>query len=246
MPHFAPVPVSSHPPTIAPMRPRIADIVIRGRSELMAALSKPRPLHRGDIFVAMGDTHNFVYMVESGWVARSRTLPDARRQIIVTFLPGEFCGIKTIFMERQPDDIEALTEASVRRIHYEEACALAARDFGVAMFLAWQLALDERHLHNWTVRLGRANAEERLAALLLELRNRLLQLGVAAQAGYALPLSQQQIADHVGLTPVHVSRVLRRFRELDMVCINRGEVQFMDNVGQLEELAQPVQDVLGE
>jgi CRP-like cAMP-binding protein len=228
------------------MRPRIADIVIRGRSELMAALSKPRPLHRGDIFVAMGDTHNFVYMVESGWVARSRTLPDARRQIIVTFLPGEFCGIKTIFMERQPDDIEALTEASVRRIHYEEACALAARDFGVAMFLAWQLALDERHLHNWTVRLGRANAEERLAALLLELRNRLLQLGVAAQAGYALPLSQQQIADHVGLTPVHVSRVLRRFRELDMVCINRSEVQFMDNVGQLEELAQPVQDVLGE
>jgi len=246
MPHFAPVPVSSHPPTMAPMRPHIGEMVIRGRSELIAALSKPRLLHRGDIFVAMGDTHEFVYMVDSGWIARSRTLPDARRQIIVTFLPGEFCGIKTIFMERQPDDIEALSEASVRRIHYQDACALAARDFRVAMFLAWQLALDERHLHNWTVRLGRANAEERLAALLLELRNRLLQLGVAAQAGYALPLSQQQIADHVGLTPVHVSRVLRRFRELEMVWINRGEVQFMDNVGQLEELAQPVQDVLGE
>lgn len=246
MPHFTPVLVSSHPPTVAPMRPPIAEIVTRGRSELITALSEPRPLRRGDIFVAMGDTHEFVYMVDNGWVARSRTLPDARRQIIVTFLPGEFCGIKTIFMKRQPDDIEALTEASVRRVHYQEACALAARDFAVAMFLAWQLALDERHLHNWTVRLGRANAEERLAALLLELRNRLLQLGVRADGGYLLPLSQQQIADHVGLTPVHVSRVLRRFRELEMVCINRGEVQFMDNVGQLERLAQPVQDVLGE
>ena len=228
------------------MRPHIGEIVARGRREFTAALSEPRPLQRGDVLVAMGETHEFVYMVESGWLARSRTLPDARRQIIVTFLPGEFCGIKSIFMERQPDDIEALTEASVRRIHYQQACALAAQDFGIALLLAWQLALDERHLHNWTVRLGRANAEERLAALLLELRNRLWQLGVPAVDGYPLPLSQQQIADHVGLTPVHVSRVLRRFRELDMVSVNRGEVQFMSNVGQLEELARPVQDALGE
>ena len=75
---------------------------------------------------------------------------------------------------------------------------------------------------------------------------RLPQLGFPVEGGYPLPLSQQQIADHVGLTPVHVSRVLRRFRELDMVSINRGEVRFMDNLAQLEALAQPVQDVLGE
>ena len=236
----------ANPPTTAPIRPRIGDIVFRGRAELIAAVSQPRPLRRGDIVVSMGEAHEHIYLVESGWLARSRTLPDGRRQIIVTFLPGEFCGIKTLFMERQPDDIEALTEATVRRVHYQEACALAARDFGVALFLAWQLALDERHLHNWTVRLGRANAEERLAALLLELRNRLVQLGVDASDGYPLPLSQQQIADHAGLTPVHVNRVLRRFRELEMVNINRGGVHFLANVAQLEALARPVQDVLGE
>src|SRR5437762_967176 len=81
-------------------------------------------------------------------------------------------------LARQPDAIEALTQATVRRIHYREACELAARDFAVAMHLARQLVLDERHLHNWNLRLGRANAEERLAALLLELRNRLLLIGV--------------------------------------------------------------------
>jgi hypothetical protein len=74
-------------------------------------------------------------------------------------------------MTRQPDAIEALTPASTRRIQYKDACTLAAKDFAVAMYLAWQLAQDERHLHNWNVRLGRANAEERLAALLLELRH---------------------------------------------------------------------------
>src|SRR5258707_566000 len=162
-------------------------------------------------------------------------------------MPSKICGIKTIFMTRQPDAVEALTPASTRRIHYKEACDLAARDFAVAMHLAWQLAQDERHLHNWNVRLGRANGEERLAVFLLELRNRLTALGVTSAATrYALPLTQQQIADHIGLTTVHVGRLLRRFRELGMVDIRSNEVVFLDNVRLLEEIARPMQDLVGE
>jgi CRP/FNR family transcriptional regulator, anaerobic regulatory protein len=194
----------------------------------------------------MGEAHEFVYAIESGWLARSRTISDGRRQIIVIFLPGEFCGIKTIFMTRQPDAIEALTQASARRIHYQDVVDLAAKDFAVAMHLACQLALDERHLHNWNVRLGRANAEERLAALLLEFRNRLVKRGRRADEDYVLPLTQQQIADHVGLTVVHVNRILRRFRELEMVSIQRNKVVFLNDVGSLEALARPVQDLVGE
>src|SRR6266851_725222 len=188
---------------------------MRGEAALLAAMSPmPRLLQRGDLLMQMEEAHEFVYAINSGWLARTRTIADGRRQIIVIFLPGEFCGIKTIFLTRQPDAIEALTAASTQRVHYQEVCTLAAQDFAVAMALARQLALDERHLHNWNVRLGRANAEERLAALLLELRNRLRQFGVSAGERYALPLTQEQIADHVGLTTVHVNRVLRRFREL--------------------------------
>ncbi len=228
-------------------RPEIEDLLKRGEAALLAAMSPtPRVLQRGEILVQTGEPHEFVYAVESGWFARTRTISDGRRQIIIIFLPGEFCGIKTIFMTRQPDAIEALTQASTRRIHYQEVLALAAQDFAVAMHLAWQLALDERHLHNWNVRLGRANAEERLAALLLEFRNRLVKLGVNAGESYVLPLTQQQIADHVGLTTVHVNRVLRRFRELNMVSIQRGEVVFLNDVGSLEALARPVQDLVGE
>ena len=110
------------------------------------------------------------------------------------------------------------------------------QDFAVAMHLAWQLAQDERHLHNWNVRLGRANGEERLAAL-----------GVtSAESRYGLPLTQQQIADHIGLTTVHVGRLLRRFRELEMVDIRSNEVVFLGNVRLLEEIARPMQDLVGE
>jgi CRP/FNR family transcriptional regulator len=228
------------------MRPDIGEMVNRGRHELLASMAPPATLQRGDLLVQLGQEHEYVYYVERGWLARSRTTEDGRRQIIVIFLPGEFCGIKTIFMERQPDDIEALTEAATRRIHYKEACALAAKDVAVAMLLAWQLSVDERHLHNWNLRLGRANAEERVAALLLELRERLLRLGVDAREKYFLPLTQIQLADHLGLTPVHVNRTLRRLRSLNMVSIQRNEVSFLENVADLEELARPVRDVLGE
>jgi CRP-like cAMP-binding protein len=151
--------------------------------------------------------------------ARTRTIEDGRRQIIVVFLAGDTCGIKTIFLRQQPDAIEALTPASARRIHYRDACALAASEFPVSMHLAWQLARDERHLHNWNMRLGRGNAEERLAGLLLELRDRLAARDVGDGRRYPLPITQQHIADHVGLTVVHVNRVLRRFRELEMVSV---------------------------
>jgi CRP-like cAMP-binding protein len=228
-------------------RPEIEHLAMRGEAVLLAAMSPmPRLLQRGDLLVQMEEAHEFVYAVNSGWLARTRTMPDGRHQIIVIFLPGEFCGIKTVFMARQPDAIEALTRSSARRIHYQEVCSLAAKDFAVAMHLARQLAEDERHLHNWNVRLGQATAEERVAALLLELRNRLLRLGVAARDRYVLPLTQQQIADHVGLTTVHVNRVLRRFRGLNMVAIRRGEVRFGENVAALEDLARPVQDLMGE
>jgi CRP/FNR family transcriptional regulator, anaerobic regulatory protein len=177
-------------------RPEIEALLRRGKRELQAAMSPtPRVLRRGEILVEMGTPHEFVYSVESGWLSRSRTIEDGRRQIIVIFLPGELCAIKTIFMTHQPDCIEALTPASTRQVHFRDACTLAAQDFAVAMHLAWQLALDERHLHNWNVRLGRANAEERLAALLLELRHRLMGVGVgSAQQRYPLPLTQEQIA----------------------------------------------------
>jgi len=230
------------------VRPDVSSLLRRGEAELLAAMTPlPKPLSRGELLVQMEEPHEFIYSVDSGWLARSRTLDDGRRQIIVIFLPGEICGIKTIFMTHQPDAIEALTSASTRRIHYKEASELAARDFAVAMHLAWQLAQDERHLHNWNIRLGRANAEERVAALLLELRNRLNALGInSSKLRYSLPLTQQQVADHVGLTTVHVGRILRRFRELGMVVIQGNEVIFGDNAEALSEIARPVQDLVGE
>jgi CRP/FNR family transcriptional regulator len=225
-------------------RPEIETLLRDGENAFLAALEPvPVPLGTGDLLMQMGEAHDYLYVVEQGWLARSRTLEDGRRQIIVVFLGGDTCGVKTMFLRQQPDAIEALTPASARRIQYRDALALAAREFPVSLHLAWQLARDERHLHNWNVRLGRGNAEERLAGLLLELRDRLAAREIGDGRRYPLPITQQQIADHVGLTVVHVNRVLRRFRELEMVSVQRGSMVFLDKLSELEALARPLRDL---
>ena len=224
-------------------RPEIESLLREGEQIFVAAL-EPTPIvfEPGEALMRLGEAHEYVYVIEHGWLARVRTIEDGRRQIIVVFLAGDTCGIKTIFLRQQPDAIEALARASARRIHYRDACDLAAREFPVSMHLAWQLARDERHLHNWNVRLGRGNAEERLGGLLLEFRDRQAARQIGDGRRYPLPITQQHIADHVGLTVVHVNRVLRRFRELDMVAVQRGKMVFLENAAELEALARPLQD----
>lgn len=194
----------------------------------------------------MDDPHEYVYSIGSGWFSRSRITSDGRRQIILIFLPGDICGIKSIFLTHQQDAIESLSSASVRRIHYDDARDLAIRNSEVAMYLAWRFAQDERRLHNWIVRLGRASGEERLASLLLELRNRLNLLGLSASPGrYAFPLTRQQVADHIGVTRVHASRMLQHFREQSIVVIRNNQMTFLQNAELLEEISRPVFDEIG-
>src|SRR4051794_32402883 len=90
--------------------------------------------------------------------------------------------------------------------------------------------------------LGRGYADERIATLLLDLRGRLHQAGMANGGGFQLRMTQQEIADHLGLTIVHVNRVLRRLREAGIVTVQRGVV-IVDEMAGLSQLAAPLQDI---
>lgn len=228
------------------IRPEIETVIRQGEADFLRVL-EPEPLQfgPGSFLMRMGEEHEYVYVIENGWLARTRVIDDGRREIMVLLLSGDVCSVKAIFLRHQPDAIEALTQVSVRRVHHQIACALAAENFGVALLLAWRLADEERHLHNWTLRLGRANAEERLAAFLVDMRDRLRFRGIDTRGSIPMPITQRDIADHVGLTMMHVNRVLRRFRERGMVELRHGRAWFLYNAGALYALARPVRDVVG-
>jgi CRP/FNR family transcriptional regulator len=223
-------------------RPELRDLLIRGEAILQQAMGPPSRHREGEALVSTGKESRTVYLLEAGWVARIRTTKDSRRQIIMVFLPGDLMGVKSMLLERQPDTIECLTDARVRTIDHKHLLELVAQDHAVSVRVMFQLAEDERRLHNWVTALGKGNAAERIATLLLDLRGRLHQAGMTNGGGFQLRMTQQEIADHLGLTLVHVNRVLRRLRETGVVTVQRGVVT-VDEMARLSQLAAPMQDI---
>src|SRR3954447_3560226 len=219
-------------------RPELRDLLIRGEAILQQAMGPPSLCGEGAKLVSTGEESRTVYLLESGWVARTRTTEDDRRQIMMVFL----MGIKSMLLEHQPDTIECLTDARVRPLDYKRLLEFVAQDHAVSVRVMFQLAEDERRLHNWVAALGRGHADERIATLLLDLRGRLHQAGMANGGGFQLRMTQQEIADHLGLTLVHVNRVLRRLRESGIVTVQRGVV-IVDEMARLSQLAAPLQDI---
>src|SRR5690242_16053564 len=165
-------------------RPELRDLLIRGEAIIRQAMRPAEARREGEALVSTGKESSRAYLLESGWVARTRTTENGRRQIIMVFLAGDLMGLKSMLLERQPDTIECLTNARVRTIDYEQLRELVAQHHAVSLRVMFQLAEDERRLHNWVTALGKGMADERIATLLLDLHGRLHQAGLANGDGF--------------------------------------------------------------
>jgi CRP/FNR family transcriptional regulator, anaerobic regulatory protein len=226
-----------------PPREQIQDRLEAGDSALGRIMpTRMHTLAAREILIPTGKPHSSIYRLKSGWLSRSRTLSDGRQQIIMVFLPGDLLGLKTMLIERQPDSVQCLGRATVQKLGYEPALELARTDPDVSLRFMWQLAEDERRIHNWVVALGRGSAVERIATLMLDFRGRLIQAGIGSGDQFHLPMTQEQIGDHLGIILVHVNRTLKRLRE-DGILTVRGGLVLIHDVEALASYAAPMQDI---
>jgi CRP/FNR family transcriptional regulator len=187
--------------------------------------------------------HDYVYRLIRGWAGRIRTLADGRDQCILIFLPGDLFAVKSMFVARHPDSVRLLAPSTVERIQYRELLQAFHEDADVANRCIWQVIEEERRLHNWVVGLGQGSAEERLAMLLIDFHGRLALSGTIAPSAltFEMPLTQVQLADHLGITAIHVNRVLRIFRENAVATVRDGMVSIQD-LAKLKSIAEPLLD----
>lgn len=225
-------------------RPELQAALTRGEEKIKALMARSRFNARAkEILIEANTEHRYVYRLVSGWASRSRMLPDARDQCILVFLPGDLFAVKSMFVQRHPDDVLVLADSVLERIDHRDLFAAYCSDAEISARCTWQILEEERRLHSWVTGLGVGSAEERLALLLTDFRGRLAVSGVIPRdaQSFELPMTQLQLAQCVGITAVHVNRVLKVFREEGIVTLRDGTVTIQD-LERLAKIAFPLLD----
>lgn len=176
-----------------------------------------------------------VFVLCAGWAFRYFQLADGRRQILKFLLPGDLFSAVTIFEKAFHFSVKALTEVQVSGFSRAEIRKRSVADPDVQGAIANSCITDTHEMTELLTALGQCSAEERIAHLLLHLMPRIAARNVIREQRYPFPLRQQHIADAVGLTPVHVSRVLGLFRERRLLELSEGYLKVI-NHGELERI----------
>jgi len=168
-------------------------------------------------------------LILSGWACRQRMLPDGRRQILGLLAPGDFVGLVpngplgeswTVCLTR----VELAGGEALRR-RLAEAKPVDGR---IAAAFAALARVEQQRLLDQIVRLGRQTAYERVGHLLLELHQRAEGDGPTASRRFALPLTQEVLADVVGLSVVHVNRVLQQMKRERLLELHAGQAALLN------------------
>lgn len=197
----------------------------------------------GRDMVHQGQADQSAYVLASGWVCSYRLLPGGGRQIVDFQIPGDFLGLRTILYRSAGQSIEPLTKVQASVVSGSDLMDVFARNPRLGTAVLWAASRDDAMVVEHLVGIGRRNALERTAHLLLELGARLTLVGMATKSGYDCPLSQYLLADALGLSAVHVNRVLRELREDGLLTFRNGRVDMTDFNG-LVTLADFDQDYL--
>jgi CRP/FNR family transcriptional regulator, anaerobic regulatory protein len=176
-----------------------------------------------------------VFVLCAGWAFRYFQLANGRRQILKFLLPGDLFSSITIFEKAFHFSVKALTEVQVSGFARSEIRAKCVTDPAVQTAIAKSCITDAHDGTELLTALGQCSAEERIAHLLLHLMPRIAARNVIREQRYPFPLRQQHIADAVGLTPVHVSRVLGLFRERRLLELSEGHLKVL-NGPELEKI----------
>jgi CRP-like cAMP-binding protein len=195
---------------------------------LRHACLQVRTYRKGHDLIREGDRPGPVFVILEGWACRLKILQNGNRQIIAFMMPGDFCDMHIGVLDEMDNNIETLTTATVATIQRVEMEALVEASPSLTRVFWWTQLVEAAMLRATIVSLGRRNSLERVAHLLCELCFRLQNVNRSDVDRYVMPFSQIVLADAVGLTPVHVNRVLRKLRQEGALELGGASMRIID------------------
>lgn len=183
----------------------------------------------GAAILSEGSHSALMFTVLSGWAFRFKTLQDGRRQILNYLLPGDLVGLQGSVMGEMEHSVEAISPIVLCVFQRDRLDELYRNYPGLSFDVTWLAAREERMLDEHLLSLGRRSAVERAAYLLAFLTLRAQAVGMGTSGPMVLPLTQQHVADTLGLSIVHTNKTLRRLS-------NMGLIRWMDRSCEILDL----------
>jgi CRP-like cAMP-binding protein len=184
---------------------------------------------RSRVLVAEGDVPRQCCLLIAGFACRYKEAANGSRQIVSFHLPGDLLDIEHLLLSRADHSVQAITEATVGWVDKGELRRLAWQRTAIGEAMWRDCLIDASIFREWVLNVGRRDAKARVAHLICEFAARCEAAGLGTADGLELPMTQQQIADATGLTPVHVNRTLRALdRERALWARNGNRLRIVD------------------
>ena len=197
-------------------------------SELRAKAIK---IEKGQEHIEEGETRPNAFVLQSGWGCSFKLMPNGARQIIAFPIPGDCVGMHSLLLSKSDHSFSALTDVEVCPIDSERMMEIFRAHPRLAAAFLWTVARDKAMIVERLTSLGRRTAIERTAHFFMELAERLALVGIGSETRFYCPLNQYVIADALGLSAIHVNRVLRQLRQQSLLTMKAGEVSIEDPDG---------------
>jgi CRP-like cAMP-binding protein len=193
--------------------------------------AKPEKVEAETDIVNEGQTGHRAYILQTGWAYSYKLLPDGGRQVITFSLPGDIMGLRSVLLRTSDHSFASVSDVTVSAIAVPRMIRVFNELPRLAAALLWAVSRDEAVMVEHLVGIGRRSAIERMAHFFLELGQRLQLVGMASDTKFECPLNQYLLADALGLTAIHVNRVLRQLREQGLITLKAHHVVIDDMKG---------------
>lgn len=219
------------------------DVSAREEEILRGLIREVRTVGTDEVVVRADVDLTECNLLVEGFMCRYKDLANGGRQISELHVAGDFVDLHSFPLKRLDHNVLALVPSRIAIVPHERVRQVTEEHPHLARLLWLSTTLDAAIHREWVLSLGRRTAIARIAHLFCELHVRLGTVGLADEAGYDLPLTQQDLAECLGLTSVHLNRVLGALKAEAAVTFQRGRVRLHDIV-RLRQIAAFTPDYL--
>jgi CRP-like cAMP-binding protein len=218
----------------------VRSALLRGRKELDPRFGTASSLNlrAGETFASpIAGSRGCIYRLRRGWAGQCQELAGRRRAIVDVYLPGDLIGLDAACSGRPGGNVLALASVDVEPIDIDAEISELLTSRFIAFYVAWLLGRRQRRADRLLTAMSCLDARGRMAMMILDFYKRLHARGLAFANTYNMPLTQHQIGEYLGITVVHVNRVLRSLRDERVASLEKNCLMVLD-LDQLSLLAQ--------